>query len=617
MSGCLHSRRRIELALDGRLALEERFELEAHLATCSACARLFADLRRLEEAFQRLPEPPLERLDLEAAVAGVRAALDARPRPAQVLPRAPKHRARRSAAVAGLAAAGLAVAIVLFERGSSPAEPATDQSAVLDDVDTAAPTAATPDAPEESAVVADAPQDDGTRLAELRTLLREGLSVCFAGLGPGDAAGEAVARFETWSREAGREWSLRRNVETFADDGDPAVACAALRYLGLRGDVLSRRAIERACDRPELSATAIAALADMGSVGIPGLARCLQEEALWREALARLVAIGGPEAAEVLEREVAHGLLGPGGVSHARQGLATREVLVEGLVALGPVAVDSLLRLVQELPALEEELFYALTLIEGGSGRLVALLDKAPDGARPDAQHERATLVAAVGVLQPSEALPWLAELAADPDGRAAALGVLAAWESAEVLPTLLALFVEGRVPEEEVVAVTRPVLARDAGGVTRFAEATAMEGEVLAAHDLLALLLSCAHSAGGEALAVLALAELLPDDERLWAALAVGELGDALGAERLARGLPALVAADRRLLAACLVTIHAVTGREEAGYVLERLGLAEPARVLLALQDPEPDALRLNHVARELSRRLHPKEAKTRRSTP
>ena len=629
MRGCRAARRRFDGALDGELALEERFRLEAHLAACPVCAQRFAELRRVEEAFQRLPEPPLERLDLDAAVDGVRAGLAAAARsagaPEHVPPAAgprplhrPRHRARHRNRRVGslvLLAAALAAALGLaLELGSGraggPAEttgrdvagrPAQDEPHREE-----APAEALPGSTEGSTAGSiDESMDEATRLAALRERMREALAIAFAGVAPGGPAAGPVARFEELLGDAGRGWSLRRNVEVLVLDPEPLVARGALRYLGLRGDVLSRQALEPALAVPGLRASAVAALADLGPLGVPALARALQAEPLPADAVLALgrLARGMPEAARALEDEVRRR------ASLARRDEAAQALLVETLAGVGPRAVDGLLRLVRDVPQAAGELLSALALVPGGRGRILELLERrVPAG-------ERDALLEGLAVLQPPEALPWLAEEAEDPRGRAGALRTLGSWADATVLPTLLALVADGRVPEEQVVAITRPVLSRDPAGAVRLAEATLAAEDEPAGQQLAQLLLAAAHPAGGEALAVLALGDLLVEGERVWCALAVGELGDPAGAARLARELPGRLDADRRLLAACLVSIHAVGGRAEARRLLERIHLGDADRLVAALEEQDQGSLGLNQVARELARRLQPKEPRS--STP
>lgn len=55
---CRRARHQIHLALDGEQKAEERRQLESHLARCSACNRLSAQLSGIQDAMGRLGELP-------------------------------------------------------------------------------------------------------------------------------------------------------------------------------------------------------------------------------------------------------------------------------------------------------------------------------------------------------------------------------------------------------------------------------------------------------------------------------------------------------------------------------------------------------------------------------
>lgn len=106
---CRRARALVVASRDGGLRLEARLALDAHLADCQACRALDARDAALEEALARLEEPPVERLDLEAAVRAVRAGIAQRER------RALERRRRlRPIAIAVALAAGLALALALL-----------------------------------------------------------------------------------------------------------------------------------------------------------------------------------------------------------------------------------------------------------------------------------------------------------------------------------------------------------------------------------------------------------------------------------------------------------------------------------------------------------------------
>lgn len=110
---CKQARRLIHLQLDGELGEAERRELDDHLAGCAHCARLAAELGRLEGALREGLAAPVPQADL---VAGVRQ---------QVAPTRPARRA--SWRPYALAAAAVAVAAIVYAvalRPSGPQPPA-------------------------------------------------------------------------------------------------------------------------------------------------------------------------------------------------------------------------------------------------------------------------------------------------------------------------------------------------------------------------------------------------------------------------------------------------------------------------------------------------------------
>jgi hypothetical protein len=540
-------------------------------------------MRRVEEGMLALAEPPVERLDVGQACATIRRAVDEAALP-QHRPSAGRQRVRLLAAALVLVLAASLVA--LFRHASSSGETGTAPQA---------PVLAGP-ARQEPA------EDEVTRLARLRGTLREHLLLAFEGIGEQDDAQAAAADFDELCRDLHRKWSLLRNVEALVEDPRPAVARAALRYLGVRGDSISTGVLRQALARSELRACCLAALGDLGRPAVGVLAELLGDAELWKPALERLCEIGGREAARSIEEQLADASVGE---TRAR-------LLMEGLGSIGAPAVESFLRLASRPGSPAPELMGTLVYVQGARDELVRFLEEEHEGVTTDA------LLQAVTLLQPDAALGWLRELSEGYELREPALDCLREWDGAALaLPELRRLYVGGRVPRERVVEVALQVILRDPLGSASHAEHLIEEGEPRLLQDLYELLLACEHRAAGEALAVLALADVLPADQRQWAALAVGELRDRVGMERLADGLPALDVHDRRLMAACLVTVHEVGGRELAEEALHQLPIDEPTRILAALEGSRGGALGLNRVARELSGRLITKETLTRRASP
>ena len=77
MIRCRLARTWIERAADGELEIEQELRLEQHLAHCARCRGSYERHQQLEELFAGRPEPAYERLDVERAVANVRAAVEA------------------------------------------------------------------------------------------------------------------------------------------------------------------------------------------------------------------------------------------------------------------------------------------------------------------------------------------------------------------------------------------------------------------------------------------------------------------------------------------------------------------------------------------------------------
>ncbi|MEQ1895405.1 MAG: hypothetical protein ABL998_22945, partial [Planctomycetota bacterium] len=100
-----------------------------------------------------------------------------------------------------------------------------------------------------------------------------------------------------------------------------------------------------------------------------------------------------------------------------------------------------------------------------------------------------------------------------------------------------------------------------------------------------------------------LASASALPEEERQWSALAIGELGGATEARELADALQRAPRPERRTLAACLATIHAGLGADGVAELLAPCTDASLRRVLDSLENGARGgaAVRLHRVARAL----------------
>lgn len=564
---CRAARAASAAAVERELALETRLALDAHLAGCAACAEFERRQRRLQELLEGPGDPAPVRADVESAVRVVFARLErGEGAPLRVPPPRGTRRTYLPRAGAGLAAAALVV--FLLTRGAGSRGPSPTET----------PLPAPPPA---------APLAQG----EVETAVRAALLASFADLAPDDAPGRAAARarFDERLREPARAgWPVRRFVTELVASPDVRLARAAVACLETLRDPASLAALERALQRPELSSAAFVALSGLGEPACTVLERALGEPELAPGALAALCRIGGERVVAILERAA----------RAARPHSApSRAALLDALTSAGPSAVASLLRLAGETRARaeQEELLARLPLVAGAGPALVAELER---GRVPPELHYRALLL-----LQPFEALPWLAERCASHRERAAALEVLVGYPGTPPLETLLALAEHDRAPRAELVGALVGLLERDALRAPEVSRALAARGGRESLRAWLLLLVESAHPGAAAALVPLALSAALPEEERQWAALAAGELGGAEEARALLDGLARAPRPERRTLAACLIAVHAGLGAEG---VAEFLGPCSPAqlrRVTDSLESGERGgaAVRLHRVARAL----------------
>jgi len=551
---CRVARRHVDAAFERELALEDRFDLEAHLAQCSACTEYERRVRGLQELLEGPGDPAPTAPDVTTAARVVFARLDrGEGRP---------WRPRRARPVA-LAAAGVialaAALFVLLSRGRTEPPPA--------------PT--TPPVAEQS-VWTPARVEVAVRAALLASFMESGADE--------DRARE---RFLGETREAARSgWPVRRFVEGLLDSPDAGVARAAARCLGALGEPGAVAALERALARSELAEGALEALGALGEPAVPGLARALNETALAPRALLQLCRIGGPRAAEVVERAAR--------VARA-DSRPSRATLLDALTTTGPAAVASLLHLAAEASDRGESsaILGRLPLVSGAGPELARALER--ERLAGDLAY-RALLV-----LRPVEALPWLEERCATHRERALALETLANYPDSAPLGSALRLTQGGRVPREDVKRLLVGLLERDPERAVPFTRDLAADPEA-PLRPWLELLIESEHPAAARALVPLVFCGNLPAEDRQWAALAVGELGAASDAEELLAELAPCATEDRRRTAACLLAIHRQLGAEGVERLLAPCSPASLRRVLSALEgDGSGEAVRTHRVARAL----------------
>jgi len=579
---CRHARRAIRLALDGELALERRFALDAHTARCAACRRELQRSQRLEEALELLPEPVLERIELDRVLEHVHAGIcreEARSEPgrgsAPVLQgdsaSSPVRRVRIGVLV------GLAAALLVFLQLSSNRPPASSPGS--------AP-------PLPSVAVRPASFEDADR-SEVAAAVREAL-VETRGAEVG-----AVAFDELVRPIVRADWPVLRFVEAALDDEDPRVVTAALSYLGERGDVHSASELERILDREEYRPEVFLALGRMGSPALAVLGRLVEGSDHGAAALQALVHVGGEDAADRIVRLLSRET---GGERIA----LSRALLLDGLSRTGPSAVAHLLDLAESGRASDEEVLPYLSGVEGGGLDLARRLEA---GRAPSP-----SVYAALSLLQPAAALPWLEERCEESRERERALDCLSRWSGLAPCATLLRLHGNGRVDDELLVETMRALADHATASIEGFTESLILRDAFRDAPVWLELLFATEHEATSKSLALLALSDLLDSDERQWAALAVGELGTEPGARALLEGYRTIDADQRRLRAACLISIHALLG--ETG-VRRALSTTPPrpawGRLLASLDEggrQDRTAYGVNRVARALDRCNVPSES-------
>ena len=599
---CRAAEQAILRSVDRELDLETGFVLERHLAGCPACEAFRRRQQVLDDAFLRAARPATARLDVEGALVAVRAALARAPPPC-----ARRVRRRRRAAKLALAAATLAAAFVAVR--------AWDPPAAAPPVPASAPTVALPasPAPERGADVeapapSDAPPADP---AAVRAAVRAHLRAAFARADLRSDAGPAVERFETLAGGLLRErWPLPVYAADLLADADPGVASAAARYLGRRGGAVQVSALKGALARPDVAPAAVLALADLGALA--ALEPALRDPDLAPLALARVQAAGGPEAARVVEEALERSSQGAESTTGA---VIEPERLLAALAAIGTPAVEALLRVGARDDRLRGRALVLLTTIDGAPAELARIL---ADGARG---YPRELLLDAAVRLPSDRALAWTEELCRSYEHKDVALAHLVQWRGERPWHALLRLSKEGFLPEEELGEIVGRLVAHSPAVVARLSERLVAERDVFAAGELLDLLLSGQARGSGGALVTLAVADVLPRDERQWAALAVAELGDDRDAEELARRIGGFAPEDRLIVAASLLSVRARLGEQAVGLALRDARASERGidRVLDALASVDGHGaagLGLHRIARAVDGALAAKNLKNRLSS-
>ena len=614
MRGCTRARRAIPLALDGELALSERFRLDAHLERCSRCRALWEEQETLEQALADLPEAPLDRLDLDVQVAAVRAGIErAREEDAHGdgLPERPSlppvRRAPSRRRAMGLAAAAvmLAGAWVLWQLRTSPPAPAPVDRIVS----APEPESTEPTPPQPSAEGLDAQptvDDDGdvvlSRLRQARAHVAAELRVAWTGLealAPRDEVEAAAQAFDAATLELEPDWPLLRIVQGLAVGEDRDLGAAALRYLGVRGDGIAAGVLRDALGEADLGLVAVAALGDLGSAGLDALGEALVDVDLGPAARDALLAHGGQEAVAVLAEVLGQQL---------RRGEPADELL-ELLATVEPSAAPELLNLVQRGLVSRGQ---ALDLLARSPGAGEALMDRLEAG---ESRWSEALVFEALAVLRPAEGLAWIEERVTVRRLREPALACLASYADPDALQVLVRLHANGRVRGDLVEGAARDLLTRDPRAAVDLARRRPpeLDDDPAALYQLLVATESAAAVPG---LAALVYEPWLGSESRAWAALAVGELGTPDAARDLIEGLPRLGGGEEFIAAACLMAATQLAGPDLALRAVDAVGVADRSRERLMdqLADVSEQGLRvktLHRVARELKPYYDPKTAK------
>lgn len=674
----------MERALDRELTLDQEFALDEHLAQCERCRGRREGWEQLGSLFDRMPEPASDRVDLEAAVRGVRARVDGIGSvPGSTLGSDPLRppflglaRGRQSAAVAAAALALLAVGLGIrvigvsdedpvgpsetevAERGGAgiegeelPLQPKSHGNTGEGPGEPSGPNELDPDLdPELGAELASSskliqwPSVDGAPLSAIEVLpraagplqsgrrdgvvadLRLALLDAYGELelaedpgvrplGPGDPAVPPVERFvervDSATARHGR-WPRERLVsgllsdlieERTVDLASPGsevqvdrehLIAAAARYLGARGDAVSRRQLGEALGSMGGSVDGVAgeaivaALLEGGDAGWGELEPRLTTRELRTEVLRQLATHPLEDRLQWLGSALtrADSARSPGfdggGVDPEAARLAWGERqsdLAMGLRSCGSPAVHLLLDLVESGEIEAQELFneytwdpHAVAVLTSRAYELSR--GRSLPGSRAEVLRRARGVLEVVAVSHPGGRLDWMFGYFGDDALRDRALEVVSGFDGGDAVDLVVALWDRRLVGAGELSAPLQDLLARNASIVLDRVRYTLEIGDVGAALDLCELCVAARHSALAPALIELCGSRLLPSEERMLAAESVGEVGSERDAEGLTANLRNLSRGERRVAALCLVSAHALAGDD---VVREALAGASP----------------------------------------
>ena len=576
MISCREARSRILPAIDGSLKIERVFELEEHLRGCDGCRARYEEARALDAALGRLPEPPVDRIDLDRAVAAVNAAIDRADIPVPALP--PRRRTAWWIPI-GVGAIAAAVLLFFFLR-TRPSEEVRAPEIV---VEPPPPVVPQPEAPLPSEPL------DPARLerarSEIRCLLASAADLLH---GPAD---ELAQRIDEGARDLHRtNWPVLRLVEANLADPDPLVARAAARYLGVRGDRLALRALEGVLGEPWIGVDAALALCDADA---DGLAAALREPRASALVVARLAERRDERSARLLE-------------DFLRDARGRNPLLaVDALARIGPAGVPALLRLGSDGTLSRDEVVDALARTEGAADAVAELVLARPRGLSDD------LVLTAVAALQPPSALPRLERRCLElRELRPQALAAIARYGGTSGLEILVRLAASGRIPRAEIESPILETLRgdRDAGReVVLEADRAGRRAEIAALQRILA---DSPGADGAPALVALGGSRLLPSTDRRWCVLLAGETGLPADVSLLVDLFERVRPSERDVRAACLIAIRSLGGPEGLERFLESLPprVAERVLALLAAREAkERPVSTVSRLSRELEDALAP----------
>lgn len=661
---CSQARRRILASRDARLALADRLELDTHLQVCTVCRALDAADADLEEALAALPEPPVERVDVEAAVRAVRVRIDEGERE-RAAERTRRVRAGKQIGWAAAAAAAIALGAwaLLARDGSSPKRPnevverehpepvetvesttrfaesasasegrysdanelEASEASELAHAPSASESSAVPqetplgssaepqEAPIESSAIASEASFDVERHDRARAAVRETFAQATAAhAGSGEDPAVLAARLQALEAPlnnlANEGWNVTALAERVVADADAEVAGLAARWLGPKSDRLAIRTIAGVLRRPDAPATlrrqATLALLDDGEQGIDVLGPALLDAQLRPLALERLLERGGAAPVSAVAKAL----------EAARTDDAVAAELAHALAQLGSPGVDALIDAVGHGGSAAEAALAELRRTRGAPERLAAQLGERAPARQLDVRVEAA---ARLGL---PEVLPVLRERALDRARRDTALALLGAFEGRGALAIALELWSSSRFGEDELRLAARAILARDPREGVALVDALEEAQSAGSLHDLLDLTLVCESQSAAATLARLVASPWLASDERQWAALALAELGTDSELRSLAEALRDLEPADARLAAACALALHALGGPSALREAMEVAGATTAERLIALLESRPSDrnqAATISRAARLLEPWLDSRTPQRPRTTP